>query len=66
MDQYTPDHTFKFVVVGDSYVGKTSLVQRFLKKNPPQLHHATIVGNLIARTVTVDEKTIMLTIWDTS
>ncbi|KAG0015006.1 Ras- protein Rab-2A, partial [Podila clonocystis] len=66
MDKYTPDHTFKFVVVGDSYVGKTSLVQRFLNKNPPQLHNATIVGNLIARTVTIDEKTIMLTVWDTA
>lgn len=49
-----------------SGVGKTSIMQRFLKKQPPKEHNTTIGVEFSVTTVQIDQDTkIQLQLWDT-
>lgn len=41
------DRTFKIVVVGDSHVGKTSLLQRYLEDTFTLAHHPTVGADYV-------------------
>lgn len=43
MNKHKPEYTLKLVVVGNSYVGKTSLIKQLLNKHLPQQYAATSV-----------------------
>jgi Ras-related protein Rab-18 len=60
------DHIFKVVVIGDSAVGKSSLVGRYTDDFFEEGMAATIGVDFKVKTVTVAEKKIKLTIWDTA
>jgi small GTP-binding protein len=56
----------KLLLIGDSYVGKTSLLQKYTEDEMPEIHCATIGVEFKEKTVTVNNREIKLQIWDTS
>lgn len=58
--------TLKLVVVGDSGVGKSSLLHR-LAGHPFEEHLQPTVGvDFHVKTMRIDDRTVKLTIWDTA
>lgn len=53
------------IVVGDSGVGKTSLINRYVYGGFGQ-YQSTVGVDYIYKTETIDDKEIMLNIWDTA
>eukprot|EP01087_Luapelamoeba_hula_P001510 TRINITY_DN1120_c2_g1_i1.p1 TRINITY_DN1120_c2_g1~~TRINITY_DN1120_c2_g1_i1.p1 ORF type:complete len:206 (-),score=39.00 TRINITY_DN1120_c2_g1_i1:107-724(-) len=64
MDQY--DHLFKILLVGDSGVGKSSLLLRFTDDMFQETFISTIGVDFKIRNVSIDGKTIKMQIWDTA
>jgi len=60
------DRTFKFIVYGDSGVGKTAVLLRFVDDKFYANHEATIGVDFSTKFVNVLEKRIRLQIWDTA
>ena len=60
------DHIIKIIVVGDTAVGKTSILTRYAddKFNPD--HKTTLGVDFKIRTLTIRSKTIKLQMWDTA
>jgi small GTP-binding protein len=63
---YTEETTFKFILVGDSSVGKTAICKRFCQGDFDQDEPPTVAVEFGAKTVQVDDKKIKLNIWDTA
>lgn len=61
-----PRTQMKFIVLGDSGVGKTSLLYRFVKQEFSQVYRATIGADFLSKEIVVDEKHISLQVWDTA
>jgi small GTP-binding protein len=71
-------YQFKLVLLGDSAVGKSSLVLRFVKKQFFEYQESTIGGQnrlqsvtlesaaFLTQTVIVDDCTVKFEIWDTA
>ena len=60
-------YIFKFIVVGDSGVGKSCILLRFTQGNFTQRHDVTIGVEFASRIVTVDEGVnVKLQVWDTA
>jgi len=64
MDQY--DHLFKILLVGDSGVGKSSLLLRFTDDMFQETFISTIGVDFKIRNVTINDKVVKLQIWDTA
>lgn len=63
----TPDYVFKFVVVGDANVGKSSLLARYVDGKFYKDYISTIGVDFKIKTVRLPEdKLIKLQIWDTA
>ncbi|XP_009773878.1 ras-related protein RABC2a-like [Nicotiana sylvestris] len=60
------DYSFKILLVGDSGVGKSSLLLSFISQHPPQDLSPTIGVDFKIRMLTVGGKRLKLTIWDTA
>ncbi len=56
----------KVVLLGDSAVGKSSLVLRFVKKQFSEYQESTIGAAFLTQTVTAKDYTVKLEIWDTA
>merc|ERR1712137_333447 len=56
----------KIVLLGDSGVGKTSLMDRYVNKNFTTQYKATIGADFLTKEVEVDNNTVTLQIWDTA
>lgn len=61
-----PRNKYKLVFVGDMSVGKTSIISMFMYNHFDQSYDATIGIDFLAKTHTVDGKTIRLQLWDTA
>lgn len=57
---------FKLVLLGESAVGKSSLVLRFVKGQFHEYQESTIGAAFLTQTVGVDDTTIKFEIWDTA
>jgi len=57
---------FKLVLLGDSAVGKSSLVLRFVKKQFFEYQESTIGAAFLTQTVPVDDYVVKFEIWDTA
>jgi len=61
-----PRMKYKLVFVGDSSVGKTSIISRFMYDHFDSNYDATIGIDFLAKTHTVRNKTVRLQLWDTA
>ncbi len=59
-------YMFKFVLIGDSGVGKSSIFARFLENRFHYVHDVTVTTDLGSRTIDVRDKATKLQIWDTA
>ncbi|CAF0782621.1 unnamed protein product [Didymodactylos carnosus] len=57
---------FKMVLLGESAVGKSSLVLRFVKGQFHEYQESTIGAAFLTQTVCVDDTTVKLELWDTA
>lgn len=57
---------FKLVLLGESAVGKSSLVLRFVKGQFHEFQESTIGAAFLTQTVNVDNVTVKFEIWDTA
>lgn len=57
---------FKLVLLGESAVGKSSLVLRFVKGQFHEYQESTIGAAFLTQTVLVDDTTVKFEIWDTA
>ncbi|KAG6482713.1 hypothetical protein ZIOFF_059350 [Zingiber officinale] len=58
-------YLFKYIVIGDTGVGKSCLLLQFTDKRFQPVHDLTIGVEFGARMITIDNKPIKLQIWDT-
>ena len=56
----------KVIVLGESSVGKTSLMLRFMKKEYTGIYKATIGADFLSKDLMVNGKPISLQVWDTA
>merc|ERR1711998_702317 len=57
---------FKLVLLGDSAVGKSSLVLRFVRGQFFEYQESTIGAAFLTQTVTLQDTTVKFEIWDTA
>mgnify|MGYP003347954761 FL=1 len=60
------DYLFKILLIGDSGVGKSCLLNRFTEDIFSENYISTIGVDFKIRTLDIDSKTIKLQIWDTA
>ena len=59
-------YQFKIILIGDSNVGKTSLINRFMGYEFQENYACTINADFKIKTLTIDQATgAELTVWDT-
>mmetsp|Transcript_25145 Transcript_25145/g.40327 ORF Transcript_25145/g.40327 Transcript_25145/m.40327 type:complete len:222 (+) Transcript_25145:108-773(+) len=59
-------YLFKYIIIGDTGVGKSCLLLQFTDKRFQHVHDLTIGVEFGSRMVTIDNKQIKLQIWDTA
>lgn len=60
------DYSFKFIVIGDTGVGKTSLIGRLIDNRFDPSHEFTVGVEYACKTIAINGKVIKLQIWDTA
>eukprot|EP00828_Plagiopyla_frontata_P008545 TRINITY_DN14278_c0_g1_i2.p2 TRINITY_DN14278_c0_g1~~TRINITY_DN14278_c0_g1_i2.p2 ORF type:complete len:225 (-),score=44.82 TRINITY_DN14278_c0_g1_i2:149-823(-) len=60
------DYLFKIVIIGNSGVGKSSILMRFTDDQFKDSYLATIGVDFRFKTIEIDEKKVKLQIWDTA
>lgn len=56
----------KVIILGDSGVGKTSLMQQFVNGKFSHQYKATIGADFLTKELNIDDKTVTMQIWDTA
>ncbi|XP_069785361.1 ras-related protein rab7-like [Narcine bancroftii] len=56
----------KMILLGNSGVGKSSLMNQFINKHYTKLHRATVGVDFLTRNIVVDDKPVTLQVWDTA
>ncbi|XP_035897580.1 ras-related protein Rab-7a [Anopheles maculipalpis] len=56
----------KVIVLGDSSVGKTSLMNQYVNKRFSNQYKATIGADFLTKEVVIDERVVTMQIWDTA
>lgn len=56
----------KVIILGDSGVGKTSLMHRYVNNKYSQQYKATIGADFLTKEVNVDDKVATMQVWDTA
>ncbi|CEF67124.1 Drab5 [Strongyloides ratti] len=62
----TKNCQFKLVLLGESAVGKSSLVLRFVKGQFHEYQESTIGAAFLTQTISLDDTTVKFEIWDTA
>ncbi|KAJ4458442.1 putative Ras-related protein Rab-2B [Paratrimastix pyriformis] len=60
------NNLFKYILIGDTGVGKSCLLLRFLENRFNPIHDLTIGVEFGTRTINIGRKTVKLQIWDTA
>lgn len=66
MKVYKPPYVYKILLIGESSVGKTSIKTRFTDDKFGVDHKATIGLDYKVKSITINENTYKLSIWDTA
>lgn len=56
----------KVIILGDSGVGKTSLMNQFVNKKFSNQYKATIGADFLTKEIVVDDRLVTMQIWDTA
>lgn len=56
----------KIVIIGDSAVGKTNILLRYVNEEYKMTHISTIGVDFKVKTINVDDVKIKMQIWDTA
>eukprot|EP00210_Caulerpa_lentillifera_P004311 g4114.t1 len=56
----------KVIILGDSGVGKTSLMERYVNKKFSTQYKATIGADFLSKEIQIDDKLVALQLWDTA
>jgi len=56
----------KVIILGDSGVGKTSLMNQFVNKKYSNQYKATIGADFLTKEILVDDRLVTMQIWDTA
>ncbi|KAG2424861.1 hypothetical protein CHLRE_06g311900v5 [Chlamydomonas reinhardtii] len=56
----------KVIILGDSGVGKTSLMNQYVQKKFTKEYKATIGADFLTKEIEVDDKKVTMQIWDTA
>ena len=59
-------YLFKYIIIGDTSVGKSCMLLQFTDKRFQPVHDITIGVEFGARLIAVDDLQIKLQIWDTA
>jgi len=59
-------YLFKYIIIGDTGVGKSCLLLQFTDKRFQPVHDLTIGVEFGARMITIDQRQVKLQIWDTA
>jgi small GTP-binding protein len=57
---------FKVVILGDSQVGKTSIISRQMRERNPEVHTPTVGCDCSELYLSVDDQRVVLQVWDTA
>lgn len=57
---------FKYIIIGDTSVGKSCILLQFLEKKFKFDHDTTIGVEFGSKIITLDNKQVKLQIWDTA
>jgi len=60
------DYSVKIVIVGDSNVGKTNILNRFVSNDFSNDSRATVGVELSSKSYKINEKVLKLHLWDTA
>lgn len=61
----TQDHLFKLIIIGDTGVGKSCLMNRVMDNEFKEQHQVTIGVEFGSYGLRIDDKVVKLQIWDT-
>ena len=56
----------KIIILGDSGVGKSSLMNQYVNRKFSNSYKATIGADFLTKEVMIDDKLVTLQIWDTA
>ena len=59
------NYLFKYIIIGDSPVGKTNILLQFIERRFNSVHDITIGVEFGSKTMDISGKSIKLQIWDT-
>ena len=62
----TNDFVFKYIIIGDSGVGKSSIMHRFIYNKTKKETTQTVGVEFASKLLSFNEKEIKLQIWDTA
>ena len=60
-----PDYTFKYILVGDAYVGKSNIIYRFTENKFSENYQATINLDFTFKNIKIDDNIYRIQLWDT-
>jgi len=66
MSQHRKKVLLKVIILGDSGVGKTSLMNQYVNKKFSKQYKATIGADFLTKEVMIDDKLVTMQIWDTA
>merc|ERR1712065_37013 len=56
----------KVIILGDSGVGKTSLMHQYVNRKFSNLYKATIGADFLTKEILIDDRLVTMQIWDTA
>jgi small GTP-binding protein len=59
-------YIFKLILIGNSGVGKSSIIQRYMKNTFEESYKCTIGVDFLMKTLNLNGKTVKLQLWDTA
>ena len=60
------DYCIKLIVIGDSDVGKTSILVKFTDEQFKSTHITTVGIDFKIKTMKIDDKVVKVQVWDTA
>ena len=65
-DNKDHDYLFKYIIIGSPSVGKSKIVERFIKNTFNEKYGATIGVEFAEKNIKIEDKIIRIQVWDTA